>query len=62
MAQGSPATLDGYPRVCTGCKQPVRITGPVPLWFECKQGVELSWHFQCRLARPAGDMTRPPPE
>ena len=46
----------GYPNACQGCPEPLRFSdrnGP-SLWFECgEDGVQRSWHAECRLAYAA---------
>ncbi len=49
----SKSDFAGFPRVCSGCGEPVVPTSrKTPLrahWFETKDGAHLSWHFACRL-------------
>lgn len=49
-AAGSQATFDGYPRVCSGCGEKVKITGDRPLWFESSGVVKRSYHADCYLS------------
>jgi hypothetical protein len=48
VAKGSHATFDGYPRTCSNCGQPVRITGTEPLQFQWTPAHgRRSWHIRC---------------